>query len=186
MTNLLRSEFFLCVGTIEPRKNQMRVVAAFNHFWANGGRLGVVFVGRLWRELESEFRDLAGENFGNRLFHFENISDSELIWLYKNAYATIQVSSYEGFGLPVIESISYGKPVIVNSYGVQNELAMGNGGLSTADQSIESLASAIERIASDKVLLATLVKQAQEAKFFNIDEYATELSEVLARIELAK
>jgi glycosyltransferase involved in cell wall biosynthesis len=172
-------DFFLCVGTIEPRKNQLKVLTAFNQLWARGGNQRIVFVGRISDLIKSNFLQSAGENLGGKAFHFQDISDSELAWLYKRATATIQISSYEGFGLPVVESIVHGVPVIVNSFGVQHELSIGKGGFALVDQSVECLADAIDRISRDTSLTSQLIEETSGAHFMSSSDYAREIQEVI-------
>jgi glycosyltransferase involved in cell wall biosynthesis len=173
--------YFLCVGTIEPRKNQLKILSAFNELWARGGDQKIVFVGRISKLIESEFVKLAGNQLGRKVFHFEDISDSELDSLYDNAKATIQISSYEGFGLPVVESIIHCVPVVVNAYGVQNELSVGKGGYSVPDKSIESLVVAIDRLTNDSSLLSKLIEETSDAHFMSASDYAEGIQRVILK-----
>ena len=178
-SKLVKGSYILCVGTIEPRKNQRKVVAAFNEFWAKGGKNQIVFVGRIASQNENHFQAGIQQDLGERVFHFTDLPQDSLGWLYKNSLATIQVSDYEGYGLPVVESIAHGKPVIVNPFGVQFELAQGNGGLAVLDNSVTELANAIERISRDIDLLSNLEDEAKKANFPTIDDYANGIVRVL-------
>ena len=178
---LVKGSYFLCVGTIEPRKNQRKVVAAFNEFWAKGGKNQIVFVGRIASQSENSFQAEIEEDLDKRVFHFTDLPQDSLSWLYKNSLASIQVSDYEGYGLPVVESIAHGKPVIVNPFGVQFELAQGNGGLAVVDNSVTELANTLERISRDIELLSNLEIEAKNAIFPTIDDYANGIVRVLSK-----
>ena len=177
--SLVGESYFLCVGTIEPRKNQLRVIAAFEELWARGLRNPIVFVGRIAPTSENEFKQSIHNQLGAIIFHYSDIPQSDLDWLYQNCLATIQVSSYEGFGLPVVESISHGKPVLVNPFGVQFELAEGNGGLPVDDISVSAIADSLEKIAKNSELRKELSDQALNAKFPTIDDYARGIVKIL-------
>ncbi len=176
---LEKDGYFLCVGTIEPRKNQLKVAAAFNELWARGGKQKIVYVGRISDLVKSEFAKLTHNHLGTQVFHYEDLSDAELDWLYRNSTATIQVSNYEGFGLPIVESILHGKPVIVNAFGVQNELSNGRGGFAVPDQSVKSLAESIDSLSTNKSLISQLIEETSQAQLMSSNDYAQGLEEIL-------
>lgn len=115
---------FLCVSTIEPRKNQMQILEAFEQLWREGVDLNLVLVGKLgWRvEALAECLRNHPEN-GKRLFWLEGISDDFLAEVYKASTALIFASVAEGFGLALIEAAHYGLPMIVRNIPVFREVA---------------------------------------------------------------
>ncbi len=176
---LVKGSYILCVGTIEPRKNQRKIVTAFNEFWAKGGKNQIVFVGRIASQSENHFQAEIQQKLGESVFHFVDLTQDLLSWLYKNSLASIQVSDYEGYGLPVVESIAHGRPVIVNPYGVQFELAQGNGGLAVEDNSVSALLNTLEKVSIDVELRENLESEAKNAKFPSINDYANGIVRVL-------
>jgi glycosyltransferase involved in cell wall biosynthesis len=104
-------EFWLSVGTIEPRKNQRLLVEAYARYIGAGGRAMplVLCGGKGW--LMEDFQGyLAKLGISDRIILTGYVSDNELIWLYRNCYANLYPSVFEGFGLPVLEGMQFGAP----------------------------------------------------------------------------
>lgn len=114
---------FLAVGTIEPRKGQRVALRAFDELWAQGRDVRLVVVGRRgWFE-EAIASEIVGHNeFGRRLFWFEDADDDELSFLYDHAAALVFPSYAEGFGLPIVEAARRGRPVICSDIPVFREV----------------------------------------------------------------
>jgi O-antigen biosynthesis alpha-1,2-rhamnosyltransferase len=115
---------YLTVGTIEPRKNHEMMLDAFERLWAEGGDARLMMFGRLgWRSDRLARRIRRHPQFGHRLTWFETGSDAELDYAYRHASALIFASCYEGFGLPLVEAMHYGLPVIASDIAVFREIA---------------------------------------------------------------
>ena len=108
--------FWLSVGTIEPRKNQLRLVDAYCRYLALGGSpMPFVFAGGkgwLMDDFQTRIRERGIEN---RIIMTGYISDEELIWLYQNCYANLYPSFFEGFGLPLLEGMQFGAATIASA-----------------------------------------------------------------------
>lgn len=105
--------FILMVGTLEPRKGHADIVGAFGQLWRNGCTHHLVIIGRLgWRV--DALRELIEKHpeLNSRLFWFDDIDDFGLVAAYKACAGVIVASYGEGFGLPLIEALGYGKPVL--------------------------------------------------------------------------
>jgi O-antigen biosynthesis alpha-1,2-rhamnosyltransferase len=114
---------YLSVGTIEPRKNHRLMLDVFDRLWADDIGARLLLFGRLgWRSDELARRMRAHPQFGRRLFWFESGSDSELDYAYRHASALIFASRCEGFGLPLVEAMHYGMPVIASDIPVFREI----------------------------------------------------------------
>jgi O-antigen biosynthesis alpha-1,2-rhamnosyltransferase len=115
---------YLAVGTIEPRKNHALMLDAFDRLWSEGKRTRLVIFGRLgWRSDALSRRIRAHPEFGKRLVWFESGTDAELDQAYRRASALIFASSCEGFGLPLVEAMQYGLPVLASDIAVFREIA---------------------------------------------------------------
>lgn len=115
---------YLTVGTIEPRKNHELMLDAFERLWAEGGDARLMMFGRLgWRSDRLARRIRKHPQFGQRLIWFETGSDAELDYAYRHASALIFASRCEGFGLPLVEAMHYGLPVIASDIPVFREIA---------------------------------------------------------------
>ncbi|MEO0967756.1 MAG: glycosyltransferase family 1 protein [Cyanobacteria bacterium J06639_18] len=116
VSGLTPGEFLLCVGTLEPRKNLRTTLRAYRRYVDNysDSKPLVLAGGQGW--LEDDLNEFI-ENLGlsDRVHQLGYIDDSVLRWLYKNCWAFSYPSMYEGFGLPVLEAMSLGAPVITSN-----------------------------------------------------------------------
>jgi glycosyltransferase involved in cell wall biosynthesis len=117
-------EFWLSVGTIEPRKNQRMLAQAYGRYLQAGGRpIPLVLAGgKGW--LMEDFQDyLVKLGISDRVIQTGYVSDNELIWLYRNCYASLYPSVFEGFGLPVLEGMQFGAPTLSSNATSMPEVA---------------------------------------------------------------
>lgn len=140
----LPARFLLYVGTIEPRKNLVRLLEAF-------ARLGpacphhLLLVGqRGWKD-DEVFAAVARLELAARVHFLGFIADDELAALYNLAEALVFPSLYEGFGLPVVEAMACGTPVIASNRGALAEVAGGAAEL-VDPTDIASIAAGLERV----------------------------------------
>ena len=103
----------LMVGTLEPRKGHADIIHAFTRLWRQGRDERLVLVGRLGWQVE-DLRDLilAHPAHGRKLFWFDDVNDAELFGIYEACRGVIVASYAEGFGLPLVEALGHGKPVL--------------------------------------------------------------------------
>lgn len=117
-------KFVLCVGSLEPRKNQGRLVEAFDMLWKRGSELSLVFVGVPGYKGEEIFSMIHHHSrFGRTLFHLPDCCDEELERLYRHCGFTVLPSLFEGFGLPLVESLARGKPSVCSDLEVFRDVA---------------------------------------------------------------
>jgi glycosyltransferase involved in cell wall biosynthesis len=142
--------FWLNVGTIEPRKNQRRLVDAYARYRALGGRpMPLVLAGgRGW--LMDDFQahlERTGTAAQVRMTGY--VSDAELIWLYRNCYANLYPSLYEGFGLPVLEGMQFGAATVASNASSIPEVA-GDAAMLLAPEDVEGWAQAMLLLAENR------------------------------------
>jgi glycosyltransferase involved in cell wall biosynthesis len=107
------NEFWLSVGTIEPRKNQRLLVQAYARYLEVGGRpMPLVLAGGKGWLMEDFQNHLSELGILNHVKLLGYVTDDEMIWLYRNCYANLYPSVFEGFGLPVLEGMQFGAPTI--------------------------------------------------------------------------
>lgn len=122
----LRSyQVILSVGTIEPRKGHQQLLAALSLYWQSnpGGRIALLIVGRPgWKTamLKQQLRDHPEQ--GQRLLWLEDASDELLSELYSSAAGLVAASHGEGFGLPLVEALAHGTPVLARDLPVFREV----------------------------------------------------------------
>ena len=116
------SQFILCVGTLEPRKNPGALLDAFDTVSSYHPDLTLVVVGRVgWDANQVVKRIKDHPLYGKRLIWLQGIDNDALDWLYKSAYLNVVPSSYEGFGLPVIEGLRRGCVTLASNSGALPE-----------------------------------------------------------------
>ncbi|MFG0316295.1 MAG: glycosyltransferase family 4 protein [Planctomycetota bacterium JB042] len=161
----VRSPYVLSVGTIEPRKNHLRLLRAFERFAARRPH-GLVLVGR-WGWLCDDVRAaLAPLVAAGRAVHLETLHDRFLPGLYDAAEFSIYPSLYEGFGLPVLEAMARGCPVVTTEGGALPEVA-GSAAVACDGSSEEALEAALACVADDPSLRRSLAAKgrARAAEF---------------------
>ena len=120
---------YLMVGTyLVPRKNYPLALEAFERVWAAGSPATLVTVGRGLIPEPTPWEQLASRHpeYGRRLFTFRDVDDAELDFCYRNASALITASDAEGFNLPIVESLSRGRPVLASDIPIHREVAGGH------------------------------------------------------------
>ena len=116
-------DVYLMVGTIEPRKGHVTVLDAFDRLWRNGQAPILVVVGRIgWRCKDLQKRLEAHPLRNQRLFVFYEATDADVDYLYRQARAVVLASRVEGFGLPLVEAMRHGAPVIASNIDVFREI----------------------------------------------------------------
>lgn len=115
---LTKTEYVLIVGTMEVRKNLWRVATVWDRLRREKGRElpKLVIAGRKgWLNDDFENWMKATGNLGGWIQFVEGASDDILAYLYRNCLFTITASFYEGWGLPIGESLAYGKTAVVSN-----------------------------------------------------------------------
>lgn len=115
----IKGEFWLSVGTIEPRKNYKLLIDAFSKL--PGDKYLAIVGGKGW--LESDIGSkLRRPGSGSKVKFLGYVPDKDLSALYSSCFAFVYPSFYEGFGLPVLEAMSCGAAVIAGSSGSLREV----------------------------------------------------------------
>lgn len=150
----LNKPMVLCVGTFEPRKNQITVARAAIKLMKEGHQFKLVFFGNPgWLNIEIIGALVTWKKMGYDIVTVGSGSDGLLDTLYKMSKFTVFCSLTEGFGLPIVESRFYGKPCLVSNIGSMIEVGNKIGGCYSANpESIESIAEGIKQLLySEKV-----------------------------------
>ncbi len=173
-------EFILFVGTLEPRKNLGRILEAFRllkteqHFGPD-----LVLVGRKGWLCDPIFSRLSTSTLSKDVHLTGYVSDHDLLALYKMARLLVFPSLYEGFGLPAIEAMACGCPVVTSNRGALQEVTAGCA-LHCDPESIRSIAEAVWRTHTDESLRRELISQGlQRAASFSWKRYGEQFLETL-------
>ena len=107
------------------------------------------------------------------------VSEVDLWNELAQADAVVFLSLHEGYGLPVVEALSVGTPVLTTAYGSQGEIARDGGCLTADPRDEESISDALRRLVSDRALREALAREARERPEISWDHYAAELWDFL-------
>jgi glycosyltransferase involved in cell wall biosynthesis len=159
LTQLGGEPFILTVGTLEPRKGHDVLIAALA---ASGlTEIRLVFAGPTAGRAD-ELGQLADElGLGERLRILGRVDDTALAGLYRDAQLLCMPSLGEGFGLPVLEAMAAGLPVVASDLPAIREVA-GDAAVLMAPGKVDALAGAITRVVGDQELRARLRRQGRE------------------------
>lgn len=168
--------FFLFVGTKEPRKNLHGTVEGFRRASAAGLNHDLVLVGPTgWGD-----SGLGDTGADDRIVDLGPISDERLSGVYRSCTALALASFYEGFGIPLVEAMHHGKPVITSGTGAMAEIA-GDAAILVDPGSPDSIARAFLKLANDREAQRRLAANAQRrSRAFSWDRAAQSTIEVLA------
>lgn len=177
----------LVVGSHEPRKNHLTVLDAAEQLWSSGLSFVLLLVGGSgWR---SDLFDREIERLhllGRPVRVSRGASEDDLWAAYRLARFTVFPSLVEGYGLPIVESIASGTPVITTNYGSMAEVALDGGALLVDPHDSDMLAAEMRRLLIDDEELERLRAEAAERRFPTWDEYADSVWRFLVRGERAR
>lgn len=114
--------YFLSVGTIEPRKNYINLVKAFDEYVSRGGSKNLIIVGKLGWKYKKFQEQLKKSNHNDKITLLNNVDDNQLSSLYRGAKGLIMISLDEGYGLPPLEAEAYSIPKMLSNIDVFREL----------------------------------------------------------------
>lgn len=170
----LGENYLLSVGTQEPRKNLQRVIEAFRILQSSSLELAIV--GKYgWDRADSGFKIHDSRNI--KILGL--VAEQDLPALYAGAQALVYPSLYEGFGLPVIEAMSIGCPVVTSDRGSLKEVADGAAVL-VNPESLQSIATGIKSALVKREILteAGLI----QSEHFSWEKTAQETMEVYEKV----
>lgn len=158
----LKEGYILFVGTIEPRKNLVELLDAYRQLPSSlRDKYPLVLAGgKGWQDEAILNKVEALQKAGLRVVLTGYISDGEKAALYETATLCVQPSSYEGFGMPVLEAMSYGKPVLCSDLPVLREVGGTAAHYTSGDA--KHLSQAMAQILGDPALLKQLAKNSAE------------------------
>jgi len=182
--------FILAVGTVEPRKNYPRLLAAYRQLRGHrgalpfiiNGRPGVpqlVIAGRAGWAYGDTLRRIAAEPGVRYLGH---VDEPTLAALYESASVLAFPSLYEGFGLPLLEAMTRGVPAVVGATGALPELAVGSA-ITVNAEDAGAIAGGLERLLADEGLRKKLAAEGiRRARSYTWANAAERTLDVLRRI----
>ena len=167
--------FLLYVGTLEPRKNVANLIRAYDAFRAGRANAPLLALagGKGWM-YEQIFAAAEASPFRDDIRFLGYVDDADLAPLMNAALGFVYPSLFEGFGLPVLEAMQCGAPVITSNVSSLPEVA-GDAALLVDPHSVDALAHAMGRLADDETLRRDLSRKGlEQAATFSWERCANE------------
>ena len=178
----LPGRYLLFVGTIEPRKNLGRLLVAFERLYAAGLTDALVIVGKHGWLYDDFFARLKNSPARQAVIFPGFVPDADLPAVYAGAQALAFPSEFEGFGLPVLEAMACGTPVVCSNTSSLPEVA-GGAALLVDPLDADALTDALRRVLSDPTLATDLsVRGIAQAGRFSWERAAQETLAVYRRV----
>ncbi|MEO8500067.1 MAG: glycosyltransferase family 1 protein [Vicinamibacteria bacterium] len=147
----LNQPYFLFVGTIEPRKNLVRLIDAFAAFARDVPGVNLVLAGQRGWKCEEIYARAARLDVAGRILILDYVSEDALPSLYTHALACVYPSLFEGFGFPVVEAMACGTPVLTSSTTSLGEIGEG-AALLVDPLDVAAICSGLKNLASRPAL----------------------------------
>ncbi len=176
----VKGDYILYVGTLQPRKNLLRLIKAHSILISQYPNLQLVIVGKkgwLYQEIFAKVKELG---LTKSVIFTGFIPDEDLPTFYQNALCFVLVSLYEGFGLPVLESMHYGCPVVTSNVSSLPEV-VGQAGILVNPKSVVDIAEGMKKAINNRKEL--IKKGHQQVKKFSWEKCAKETLEVLEGVK---
>jgi glycosyltransferase involved in cell wall biosynthesis len=174
--------YLLFISALETRKNLVRLIDAFRivHPTIDMPLVIIGSPGEGFGDIDEHYRSLRRDVRQDIIFT-GRVSEAKKHVLLANCNAVVFPSLYEGLGLPVLEGLAYGKPVVTSRVGALPE-AGGDAALYVENpRDVDEIAGALVRIVTDHELRASLAgHSAEQVEFFSQEQFTQRLAEALA------
>ncbi|MGZ6298775.1 MAG: glycosyltransferase family 4 protein [Parachlamydiaceae bacterium] len=181
------SKKILTVSSISPRKNQLRLIEAFELVHRNNPSSGaeLMIVGRKRKDipgLDSTLRDIRKRNNGIKITLAGYLTDSEIMSLYEEADIFVYPSLYEGFGLPVLEAMACGCPIVASNVFSLPEV-VGEAGMLVDPYDVDMIARALSAVLENDELKREMSRKGiEQAQKFSWERAGVELLAVCREV----
>lgn len=178
----LNSPFILYVGTLEPRKNVAGLIEAFHKLSKKQSNYKLVLAGKKGWLFDRIFKIVEALDIQDKVIFMDYVPEKDLPILYNAAELFVYPSLYEGFGLPPLEAMACGAPVITSNTSSLPEV-VGDAGITVDPHDIDRLADEMLRVLADEGLRQDMInKGLDRAKMFNWKKTAGETINVYRNI----
>ena len=178
----LPKKFFLAVGTIEPRKNYLNLLKAFNKFSKEFPDYHIIIVGKKGWGYDEIFKYIKDNYLNKKVHTLGYLSGKSLVALYNTAQALIFPSLYEGFGIPPLEAMQSACPVLA-SFSSSIPEVVGDSAILFHPEKHEEIYEAMKKFIKSKDLQEKLKKKGlTQSKKFSWDNSAKKLLELFEEI----
>jgi len=168
-------DYILFVGTLEPRKNIIGLIKSFSLIKNEIPTFKLLIVGKRGWYYDAIFELVEKLKLEDRIIFTGYVDNEDLSCLYRNATCFIYISFYEGFGMPPVEAMSFGLPVIVSNNSSLAEI-IGDGGVLVNPNNEKEVSKAIKTVLHDKEYSKQLSQRAIErASMFSWENTAKKI-----------
>ncbi len=175
----LPDEFILYIGTIEERKNLLGIVKAICNCKID---IPLVVIGRKTAYFDKVNEFIISNKLDKQIIFIENLFNTELPAFYQIAKAFVYPSIFEGFGIPILEALASGTPVITSEGSCFGEAA-GNSSKFVNPYKIESIAEGIKKVLSSKEMRVNMIIEGRKhALKFTEDKVAENIMKIYEQI----
>ena len=166
----------LVVGSHEPRKNHLAVLFAAEVLWREGLRFRLRFIGSSgWSTTRFDHRLRSLTRAGRPVVAERGLDDAQLWEAFRSASFTVFPSLHEGYGLPVVESLAVGTPVIGTSYGSIGESGAEGGVVLVDPRDEDAITATMRHLLTDPAELRRLRREALTRPHRTWDDHARDL-----------
>jgi glycosyltransferase involved in cell wall biosynthesis len=155
---VLERPYILAVGTVQPRKNYIHLIEALKILQRTGHDVDLVIVGGKGWLSDPIYEAANAPDIRQHVHMLGHVEDTQLPLLYSHAACFAMPSLYEGFGLPVLEAMACGTPVVTSNSSSLPEAA-GDAGILCDPYHVESIADALTRVLSDSNLREKCIRR---------------------------
>jgi glycosyltransferase involved in cell wall biosynthesis len=175
--------YLLYLGAIHPRKNVLTLIKAFEHFKSTvASDFQLVVAGRKAWHTEDVFLAIENSKFKKEIHLPGYVPTAHAVHLVGAATAMVNPSFYEGFGLPLVEAMASGVPVICSNVSSFPEVA-GDAALLFDPDNVDELSHQLHSVTcDDKVRLQLILRGLERAKFFSWDKAADNIYGILRQV----
>lgn len=170
--------YILYVGTLQPRKNIPTLIKAFKLFSMNNPQFQLVITGKKGWLYDEIFNEVRNQGLEQKIIFTGYVPDEELPTLYKNAFCFVLPSLYEGFGIPLLEAMSFKCPVISSNTSSLPEIG-GDACLYFDPRDENELVEKLEKLKDSKLRDELSKKGSERIKLFSWEKCATQTLEVI-------
>lgn len=168
-----KEDYFVFVGALHPRKNIVRLLKAFEQYKRAGNKEKLLIVGEAYwwnKDMEKQYNSMS---YINDVIFTGHLNQEEMAKVVGSALCLVFVSYFEGFGIPIVEAMRCGVPVITSNISSPPEIA-GTAAVIVDPYNVDEISNAMTKIRKDELLRNRLIDESlRRAQHFTWDHTAT-------------
>ncbi len=174
--------FYLSLGVIKPRKNQLKTVTAFLKAKAEGLEGSFIICGKGSDDYVNQIKQLVATSpYRESVIFAGYLTDGQVAYVYKRARALVFVSNLEGFGFPVLEAMSMGVPVITSNTTSLIEVA-GEAAVTVNPESVPDIAAALLLMQDDSIRKEYILRGENRLKEFSWEKTSAKVLQIIENL----